>query len=378
MHIVHGIAGISRAHGGTSTFVVELANAQARLPGNRVTLVTAARGADDVAVAPEVALVHHDRRQALGALLARVHRDTPIDLIHAHGLWKMQSHVLARFALAAGIPFVLATHGMLEAHALRLKMWRKLAALLCYQRADLVAATALSATAALEAANLRRAGFRQPILVAPPGVALPSSLSAGVPGADGRRTAVVLARMHPVKNLHGLVRAWALARPQGWRLVISGPDPDGHAEGVREALRQSGVADETAVIGPQYDADKARLFREASLFILPSFTENFGIVVAEALSYGVPVIATTGTPWELLQREDCGWWVDPAPESLAAAIRAATSLPPENLRAMGGRGHAVAERRFQWSRIAADVQAGYAWLLDGGPLPSAIRLAAPA
>lgn len=377
MHVVHWIAGISRAHGGTSTFVVELANAQARLPGTRVTLITATRGGDDLPVTSDVVLLHHDWPQALGRLLSRLHRDAPIDVVHVHGLWRVQSHVLSQFALTEGIPLVLATHGMLEAHALRLKRWRKLAALLCFQRADLVAASALSATAAPEAAHLRQAGFRQPVLVAPPGVTIPVHPSPGSPDADGCRTALVLARIHPVKNLLGLVRAWALARPDGWRLVISGPDPDGHAATVREAIRQATISDEVRVVGPQYDEEKDRLFRSASLFILPSFTENFGIVVAEALSYGVPVIATFGTPWQLLEREACGWWVDPSPESLAAGLRTATLLAPESLRAMGARGRAVAESHFQWSRIAAATRAGYAWLLDGGPVPPSMELATP-
>jgi glycosyltransferase involved in cell wall biosynthesis len=377
MHIVHGIAGISRAHGGTSTFVVELANAQATLPGNRVTLVTSVAAVDDLPVSPHVTLVHGVRPQDIGRVVHRLHRAHPIDLIHAHGLWQMHSHSLAQAARADGIPFVLATHGMLEAGAIRLKKWRKRAAMICYQHGDLVRADALSATAALEARNIRTVGFRQPILVAAPGVTLPAErrLDRGMP--TGPRTAAVLARIHPVKNLTGLVAAWARVRPPGWRLVISGPDANGHADHVRESIRQSGLENECSVIGPQYGDDKARLFDQASLFVLPSFSENFGIVVAEALSYGVPVIATTGTPWEILQRDDCGWWVDPSPESLATALRAATSLPPGKLGDMGSRGRAVAERHFQWSRIAALVQAGYAWLIDGGPVPPSMQLATP-
>jgi glycosyltransferase involved in cell wall biosynthesis len=378
MHVVHGIAGIARAHGGTSTFVVELANAQARLPGNRVTLITGAPADDELCVSPAVEVVRADGAASFGRAASMIDRRHRIDLIHAHGLWQQGSHDLGVAARTLGTAFVLAPHGMLEPNALRLKRFRKLAAMALFQRRSLVRADALYATADMEADELRRLGFRQPFIVAPPGVELPQPDALRRRPAPGTTTAVFLSRIHPKKNVLGLIDAWARTRPPGWTLVLSGPDADGHSAAVLARIQALGVGDTVRLCGPLYGEDKARLFQEATLFILPSFSENFGIVVAEALSYGVPVIATTGTPWELLEREACGWWVDPSPESLSAALCTAAGRAPDELRAMGGRGRAVAERHFQWPRIAATIQAGYAWLLDGGPVPPAVRLASSA
>lgn len=378
MNIVHGIAGISRAHGGTSTFVVELANAQANVPGNRVTLITGPHVQEELVVDPRVALVRVARQAAFGDVAAAIHQRSRIDVIHAHGLWQRSSYALSVAAEALGVSFVLAPHGMLEPNAMRLKRFRKRVALALYQQKALTRADALYATAPMEQDSLRRRGFRQPVIVAPPGVEIPEPAQMRQWGDSEPRTALFLSRIHPKKNILGFLDAWAQAQPAGWRLALSGPDADGHSAAVRTHIHHRGLDDVVRLCDAQYGDAKARLFQEASLFVLPSFSENFGIVVAEALSYGVPVIATTGTPWELLTQNDCGWWVDPDPGSLATALRAATALPGEELRAMGRRGRTVAEQQFRWSNIAVAVQQGYRWLIEGGPVPASVQLAKPA
>ncbi len=74
--------------------------------------------------------------------------------------------------------------------------------------------------------------------------------------------------------------------------------------------------------------DKARLLESSELFVFPTLSENFGIVVAEALSYGLPVIASTGSPWAEIATRGCGWWIDPSVDSLAAALDDALSERP--------------------------------------------------
>jgi glycosyltransferase involved in cell wall biosynthesis len=105
------------------------------------------------------------------------------------------------------------------------------------------------------------------------------------------------------------------------------------------------------------------------VFILPSFSENFGIVVAEALAQGVPVIATDGSPWESLASERCGWSVGTSAAAIAGALAAAMVLPAAERRAMGVRGHAYVQRAFGWNGIAAQTLEFYDWLLSGGAVP---------
>lgn len=90
--------------------------------------------------------------------------------------------------------------------------------------------------------------------------------------------------------------------------------------------------------GPLFGDEKAAAYAAAALFILPSLHENFGMVVAEALAQGTPVISTVGVPWKGLVAERCGWWVDYGPEALAVAIREDMVLRDEERAQMGARG----------------------------------------
>ncbi len=109
------------------------------------------------------------------------------------------------------------------------------------------------------------------------------------------------------------------------------------------------------------------------LFVLPSFSENFGVVVAEALSYGIPVIATRGTPWADLESFGCGWWVEPGVPFLTEALRAATALGDEERAAMGERGLAYVQR-YNWDAIASETLCLYRWVLGQGERPACVRV----
>lgn len=120
-------------------------------------------------------------------------------------------------------------------------------------------------------------------------------------------------------------------------------------------------------------AHKAALYREADLFVLPTFSENFGLVVAEALAYGLPVITTRGAPWADLETYGCGWWIETGMEPLVPALRAAMALSNAERRAMGERGR-VYVRRYDWDVIAAETLALYRWVLGQGERPACVHV----
>ena len=155
--------------------------------------------------------------------------------------------------------------------------------------------------------------------------------------------------------------------------MIAGPDEGGHRWEVEAAVRQAGLESCVEFIGPVEGEAKAALYRRADVFVLPSFSENFGLVVAEALASGVPVIATKGTPWEGLVAHRCGWWVEIGVEPLVAALREATALSGEERRAMGERGRRFAEQ-FGWPHIAEQMHAVYRWVLGEEPRPECVRV----
>lgn len=298
----------------------------------------------------------------------RMCRQRRVELVHTHGLWTTVNHASAGAARSAGLPLVVSPRGMLEDWALAYRGWKKRVAWRVYQEADLRGARAFCASSAQEAGQLRKLGFGQPVAVIPNGVELPDGDCAR-PAGRGVRTALFLSRIHPKKGLLDLVQAWAAVRPSGWRLVIAGPDEDGHAQIVRAAVAKASLQGVVEFRGEVRGEDKRAVWREADLFVLPTHSENFGIVVAEALAWGLPVITTRGAPWADLVDRSCGWWTPPGPEGLGAALAAAVALTDAERTAMGANGRSLVREKFAWDRIARDTIAFYRWLLHGGERP---------
>jgi glycosyltransferase involved in cell wall biosynthesis len=297
------------------------------------------------------------------------------ELVHVHALWEAVPHAGVGFARAAGLPLVFSPHGMSTPWALAHHWWRKRAAWLAYQRRDLLAATVLHATAHAEAEDLRRLGFEQPIAVVPLGVHLPRPEGGFRRSGVGRqRTILFLSRIHPKKGLFNLVDAWAAVRQPGWRVVIAGPDEADHRAEVEKRAVRCGVADDFHFVGPVFGDDKDGHYRDAELFVLPSYRENFGVVVADALAYGVPAITTRATPWREVQEHRCGWWIETGVAPLAEALRAAMACTPQERAAMGERGRALVEERYAWPSVVAQMVSVYEWILHRGGMPACMRM----
>jgi glycosyltransferase involved in cell wall biosynthesis len=180
-----------------------------------------------------------------------------------------------------------------------------------------------------------------------------------------------LGRIHPKKGLLNLIDAWGKVRPAHWRLCIAGPDEEGHLTEVLKKVRMLGLEESVNYIGEVEGETKSATFEKADLFVLPSFSENFGVVVAEALAHGVPVITTCSTPWEELPRYGCGWSIEPTADALTETLKDALNMEPADLRAMGEKGISYV-RRYDWHTIALQTVAVYQWVLGKGPMPTCV------
>lgn len=118
--------------------------------------------------------------------------------------------------------------------------------------------------------------------------------------------------------------------------------------------------------GPLDDEKKWEAYARADLFVLPTYSENFGIVVAEALWAGVPVITTKGTPWKELEERKCGWWIDIGVEPLVVALKEAMSHSDEERAAMGARGRKLVEEKYTWDAVCKAMVDGYKDVLNHG------------
>jgi glycosyltransferase involved in cell wall biosynthesis len=260
---------------------------------------------------------------------------------------------------------VVSTRGMLEPWAMNHKHLKKRVAWRLYQRSDLKRARCHHTTADAEAGNVQRLGLSVPIRVIPNGVDLPDiAQTARMKIAKaGRKTALFLGRIYPVKGLPMLIEAWARVRPNDWNLQIAGPDEAGHRAVVEKMVCAAGLNRVVSFGGPIDGNAKSAAFFDADLFVLPTHSESFGMAIAEALAHGLPVLTTTGAPWPMLTKRRCGLWVDPNVDGIAAGLRQATSLDSTTLQAMGARGRTLVAGEFGWKRIANQFVAMYESLI---------------
>jgi len=303
-------------------------------------------------------------------------------LIHLHGMWDAASLSLALLPQSRAIPLVVSPRGMLEPWALRQKRLKKAAAMQLWQRSLLTHASLLHATSHLESEGLRALGFRGPIAVIPNGIDVPpdiDSLRDAKPaytprGTSPQRRCVFLSRLHPKKGLPMLLAAWKRIRPQGWTLEIAGSGEPRHEAEVRDIIRRLQLH-EVSLVGDLRGVQKWRFLANADLFVLPTFSENFGIAIAEAMAAGLPVITTRGTPWQVLCDERMGWWIDADEHALATALREATSEPLAALHDRGQRARHYAMKTFGWPAIGQRMMACYEWVLGIGPATQDIEFA---
>jgi glycosyltransferase involved in cell wall biosynthesis len=303
----------------------------------------------------------------------------PPDLVHVHGLWRVLYAQAGRYAARGRRPLVISAHGMLYDLALIAgRLRRKGVARWLFQDRLLRSAQCLHVTAPEEADQLRRLGFDRPVAIIPWGIDTPIESDARIPTPPDSepRTLLSFGRLHPHKGLDVLLRAWAQVgrRFAGWRLVIAGSDFDGYGAALAGLASELGVSDSVSFPGPVEGAARERLFGGASLLVLPSAQENFGLVVGEALVRGVPVITTHGAPWSRVVDEKCGWWIPVGVDPLVKALDDALARSPDELRTMGARGRQFVSAQFAWDAATSRMIDLYNWVLDNGPQPSSVTL----
>jgi glycosyltransferase involved in cell wall biosynthesis len=251
---------------------------------------------------------------------------------------------------------------------------KKRVAMALYQRKHLMRAAMLHATSEQEVEDIRSVGITRPIAMIPNGVDLPDNIRKGQ-STDSTRMVLFLARMHKVKGIPLLLNAWSQVRPSRWELMIVGPDEAGYRKEMEALAECLGIASSVRFFGNADSVTKAALYGQAELFILPSHSENFGLVVAEALSYGVPVITTKGTPWKALATTGSGWWVDAEIGAIRSALADAVSRPTATLRAMGQRGRELIGSDYSWKSVAERLIRCYQWVLGREDMPAEVNLA---
>jgi glycosyltransferase involved in cell wall biosynthesis len=190
--------------------------------------------------------------------------------------------------------------------------------------------------------------------VIPNGVDVPSTLSRTE--AYGLLRLLYIGRLDPKKGVESLLEACSMMAGKNWHLAIAGWGVPSYVAHLKQRVNELGLGQQVELIGTVLDGAKKQLFENSDVVLVPSHTENFAIVVAEALAHGVPVIASKGTPWSALEMKQCGFWVDNDPETLLDAVARISTMP---LQEMGQRGRAWMQAEFSWASVSKQMLALY-------------------
>ena len=295
------------------------------------------------------------------------------EILHIHGIWDGPTSTAAKVARAAGIPYIYTIRGMLEPWSLTQSRFKKKLALFLYQRELLNKASCLHVTAESEMKSLRDLGFKNPIAIIPNGIDLQKfpPTKKYFSDSNGKRI-LFLSRIHPKKGLEMLIDIWAGLDNEikrGWYIDIVGNGDADYIAKLQSQIDLSGLENEIKILPPAYGMDKNKMLLDARLFILPTYSENFGVVIAEALAAYTPVITTQGAPWKDLENYNAGWWTSVDQEAIKIALKEALLSDDASLDEKAIQGRKLVEDKFSIAAVAKDMESLYDWLATNHEQP---------
>ena len=176
------------------------------------------------------------------------------------------------------------------------------------------------------------------------------------------------------KGVELLIEAWKRLYSDfsDWQLLVVGNGEAGYIRGLESRVERLGLRDSVRILPPVFGRDKIRLYQESALFCLPSYSESFGMVIAESMSCGTPVITTTNCPWNILNDTKTGWCIDLSVDNLEYTLREALSMNPTELYDMGHKASKLIYDNFDYRSVTRKTLCLYEWLLGGGEKPEFI------
>ena len=299
---------------------------------------------------------------SLGNYLRNSIRD--FDIVHIHGIYRFPTTAAAYLSRRYGVPYIIRPHGSLDPYlydkSTSSVLWLKRLYERWFDLPNLNAASAIHYTAEDERSRASFLKLRSPSFIVPNGVewerfkALPERGSMRARWGIGNSPLVLfLGRLHFGKGLDLLVPAFHSVRRAipDVQLVIAGPENDGYGQKVRGWVSEWGLNSAVHFVGPLQGADVVKAYVDADVLAQPSYTENFGMTIIEAMACALPVVISNRVNIHreiseagagLVARCDAG--------DVATALQALLS-DTDRRHQMGSAGRRWVEERFSWPDI---------------------------
>lgn len=283
------------------------------------------------------------------------------DIIHIHEIWHYPHYITYKAAKTAGKPYVITIHGALDPWCLGYKSFKKNIYALLIQKSILKEANVLHATTDEEVKQIKNFVSNNNIVMIPNGINsedfmnLPSrkELKKLYPKLIGKKILLFLGRLHPVKGLDLLAKAFGIITRErdDVYLLIAGPDSDGYKAKVKQIFEKERILDKIIFTGMLEGQNKLVALSGADIFVLPSYSEGFSMAILEAMICKLPVVITRQCNFPEVAEYEAGIVSEPDLKQLTEALN--TLLNNSKLcKKMGENGRILVLENFTWDKIA--------------------------
>lgn len=290
------------------------------------------------------------------------------DIIDVQGLWNSASVFNFLYFRNNSTPYMITPRGMLEKWALNKSYFKKKFFYHLLEKNNINNAACIRATSLLEAKSIRSLGFKNQIVNIPNAIQV-SKFNFKIK-KNSKKKILFLSRLNPKKGIVELLNAWKIIQDKNldWELVICGHDENGYKKKILDLSFKLKLK-RIVFIEPVYGEKKNALYKSCDLFILLSHSENFGLVIAEALSFGLPVITTINTPWKFLNKKGCGWCIELNKKIIINTMNYAMNLNNKERFEMGKKGRKWIINDYSINVMTTKLCRVYNWILNKGAKP---------
>jgi glycosyltransferase involved in cell wall biosynthesis len=322
--------------------------------------------------------IQHPRFLGTSFPLARAlkERIPEVNIVHIHSLYMFHTAVAAHYCEKFQTPYVICPHGALDPFIYKRHRFRKKIVEILFQDRVIRRASGIHFITEEEKMLAGKYTFGAPVFVVPLGLDIDEysykspkgKLFSRFPELNGQKIILFLGRVNFKKGLDVLVNAFAaVARERGdVHLLIAGPDDSDYGKKVTAWLKKENVYKKTTIAGMLQGEEKLEALTYSSVFVLPSYSENFGIAVLEAMACGLPVVVSEKVNlWPSVVEAKAGL-VAPCDAGIFSRKTLNILNDDDLAHQMGMNGIALVRNKFSWQEISLKLQSMYSSLVTKG------------